>query len=115
MSASTLTPELLHKIDAYWRAANYLSVGQIYLMGNPLLRQALAPELGRDELAVEGLQHPGIFLDARNGQSYWDGPLGHSVGIVMLILAAAGILLGGLSIYLDRRTGRNFHSKLPHK
>jgi phosphoketolase len=28
---ATLTPELLHKMDAYWRAANYLSVGQIYL------------------------------------------------------------------------------------
>ena len=31
MKTNTLTPELLHKIDAYWRAANYLSVGQIYL------------------------------------------------------------------------------------
>ena len=36
-----LTPELLHNIDAYWRAANYLSVGQIYLYDNPLLNQAL--------------------------------------------------------------------------
>ena len=36
-NAKTLTPELLHKIDAYWRAANYLSVGQIYLYDNPLL------------------------------------------------------------------------------
>ncbi len=41
MTAQTLTPDLLHKIDAYWRAANYLSVGQIYLMDNPLLRQPL--------------------------------------------------------------------------
>lgn len=32
---------LLHKIDAYWRATNYLSVGQIYLQDNPLLRQPL--------------------------------------------------------------------------
>ena len=31
-------------IDAWWRAANYLSVGQIYLMANPLLREPLAPE-----------------------------------------------------------------------
>jgi len=37
----TLTPELLHKMDAYWRAANYLSVGQIYLFDNPLLREPL--------------------------------------------------------------------------
>ena len=36
-----LAPELLRKIDAYWRAANYLSVGQIYLLDNPLLRQPL--------------------------------------------------------------------------
>jgi xylulose-5-phosphate/fructose-6-phosphate phosphoketolase len=36
-----LTPELLHKMDAYWRAANYLSVGQIYLYDNPLLKRPL--------------------------------------------------------------------------
>ena len=36
-----LGPEELHKTDAYWRAANYLSVGQIYLYGNPLLREPL--------------------------------------------------------------------------
>jgi xylulose-5-phosphate/fructose-6-phosphate phosphoketolase len=36
-----LSPELLHQIDAYWRAANYLSVGQIYLYDNPLLRKPL--------------------------------------------------------------------------
>ena len=37
----TLNPELLNKMDAYWRAANYLSVGQIYLYDNPLLKQPL--------------------------------------------------------------------------
>jgi xylulose-5-phosphate/fructose-6-phosphate phosphoketolase len=36
-----LTPELLAKMDAYWRAANYLSVGQIYLKDNPLLQSPL--------------------------------------------------------------------------
>ena len=35
------TDELLSKMDAYWRAANYLSVGQIYLFKNPLLRTPL--------------------------------------------------------------------------
>ena len=35
--------QLLERIDAYWRAANYLSVGQIYLCDNPLLREPLAP------------------------------------------------------------------------
>jgi len=41
MPTNTLTPELLHKMDAYWRAANYLSVGQIYLYDNPLLKRPL--------------------------------------------------------------------------
>ena len=36
-----LTPDLLRKLDAYWRAANYLSVGQIYLYDNPLLKKPL--------------------------------------------------------------------------
>lgn len=36
-----LTSDLLQKINAYWRAANYLSVGQIYLFDNPLLREPL--------------------------------------------------------------------------
>lgn len=36
-----LNNELLYAIDAYWRAANYLSVGQIYLFDNPLLRVPL--------------------------------------------------------------------------
>jgi xylulose-5-phosphate/fructose-6-phosphate phosphoketolase len=37
----TLSPELLRKMNAYWRAANYLSVGQIYLYDNPLLKEPL--------------------------------------------------------------------------
>ena len=40
-TAKKLLPADLQKIDAYWRAANYLSVGQIYLCDNPLLRQPL--------------------------------------------------------------------------
>jgi len=36
-----LSPDLLHRMDAYWRAANYVSVGQIYLYDNPLLRRPL--------------------------------------------------------------------------
>jgi phosphoketolase len=40
-TANLLTSELLHKMDAYWRAANYLSVGQIYLYDNPLLKEPL--------------------------------------------------------------------------
>ena len=40
-AARTLAPELLRKMDAWWRAANYLSVGQLYLYDNPLLREPL--------------------------------------------------------------------------
>lgn len=40
-STTTLSPRLLEKIDKYWRAANYLSVGQIYLYDNPLLQKPL--------------------------------------------------------------------------
>ena len=38
-----LPADLLQRMDAYWRAANYLSVGQIYLLDNPLLREPLQP------------------------------------------------------------------------
>ncbi len=41
MHANTLAPEELQHIDAYWRAANYLAVGQIYLFDNPLLKRPL--------------------------------------------------------------------------
>jgi xylulose-5-phosphate/fructose-6-phosphate phosphoketolase len=41
MKTATLAPDQLYTIDAYWRAANYLSVGQIYLFDNPLLKRPL--------------------------------------------------------------------------
>lgn len=41
MTNAPLSPDLLHNMDAYWRAANYLSVGQIYLYDNPLLKEPL--------------------------------------------------------------------------
>jgi xylulose-5-phosphate/fructose-6-phosphate phosphoketolase len=42
-AAPVLEPAALRDIDAYWRAANYLSVGQIYLCDNPLLKESLTP------------------------------------------------------------------------
>src|SRR3954463_8248459 len=41
VESGPLSPELLRRMNAYWRAANYLSVGQIYLLDNPLLRKPL--------------------------------------------------------------------------
>ncbi len=43
MTTKSLSPELLQQMDAYWRATNYLSVGQIYLYDNPLLKRPLTP------------------------------------------------------------------------
>jgi xylulose-5-phosphate/fructose-6-phosphate phosphoketolase len=47
-------------IDAYWRAANYLSVGQIYLLDNPLLREALRPEHVKPRLLGHWGTTPGL-------------------------------------------------------
>ena len=44
ISSGPLSPEALRKMNDYWRAANYLSVGQIYLYANPLLREPLKLE-----------------------------------------------------------------------
>lgn len=47
-------------IDRYWRAANYVSVGQIYLMGNPLLREPLAAEHVKPRLLGHWGTTPGL-------------------------------------------------------
>jgi xylulose-5-phosphate/fructose-6-phosphate phosphoketolase len=58
-------PEELDRIDAYWRAANYLSVGQIYLYDNPLLRDPLRPEHVKPRLLGHWGTTPGLnFLYA---------------------------------------------------
>ena len=55
-----LGPDSLQRIDAYWRAANYLSVGQIYLMANPLLREPLKPEHVKPRLLGHWGTTPGL-------------------------------------------------------
>jgi xylulose-5-phosphate/fructose-6-phosphate phosphoketolase len=50
--AETLTSTELQLMDAYWRAANYLSVGQIYLLDNPLLEVPLQAEHVKPRLLV---------------------------------------------------------------
>lgn len=50
----------LDLLDRYWRAANYLSVGQIYLMGNPLLREPLLPEHIKPRLLGHWGTTPGL-------------------------------------------------------
>jgi xylulose-5-phosphate/fructose-6-phosphate phosphoketolase len=58
--AGPLSPEELRKINAYWRAANYLSVGQIYLMENPLLREPLTKEQIKPRLLGHWGTTPGL-------------------------------------------------------
>jgi xylulose-5-phosphate/fructose-6-phosphate phosphoketolase len=62
---SPLTADELDRIDAYWRAANYLSVGQIYLLDNPLLREPLLLEHVKPRLLGHWGTTPGLnFLYA---------------------------------------------------
>jgi xylulose-5-phosphate/fructose-6-phosphate phosphoketolase len=57
-----LASEELRLLDAYWRAANYLSVGQIYLLENPLLREPLRPEHVKPRLLGHFGTTPGLNL-----------------------------------------------------
>jgi xylulose-5-phosphate/fructose-6-phosphate phosphoketolase len=55
-----VTDDELRALDAYWRAANYLSVGQIYLLDNPLLREPLRPEHVKPRLLGHWGTTPGL-------------------------------------------------------
>ena len=57
---ATLSPQLLYQMDAWWRAANYLSVGQIYLYDNPLLKKALTIEHIKPRLLGHWGTTPGL-------------------------------------------------------
>jgi xylulose-5-phosphate/fructose-6-phosphate phosphoketolase len=57
-----LSDEELARVDAHWRAANYLSVGQIYLLDNPLVREPLAPAHVKPRLLGHWGTTPGLNL-----------------------------------------------------
>ena len=57
-----LSPDELRKLDAYWRASNYLSVGQIYLLDNPLLREPLKREHIKPRLLGHWGTSPGLNM-----------------------------------------------------
>jgi xylulose-5-phosphate/fructose-6-phosphate phosphoketolase len=59
-SSHRLSADELRKIDAYWRACNYLAVGMIYLQGNPLLREPLKPEHVKQRLLGHWGASPGL-------------------------------------------------------
>jgi len=56
----TSVPESFAGLDAYWRAANYLSVGQIYLLDNPLLTEPLQPTHVKPRLLGHWGTTPGL-------------------------------------------------------
>src|SRR5205814_3538359 len=60
VSNQPLSQEELRKMNAYWRAANYLSVGQIYLYANPLLREPLKREHVKPRLLGHWGTTPGL-------------------------------------------------------
>ena len=62
MVQEPLTESELDALDAWWRAANYLSVGQIYLLGNPLLAEPLRPEHVKPRLLGHWGTTPGLNL-----------------------------------------------------
>jgi len=59
---TALSPDDMSRIDEYWRAANYLSVGQIYLLANPLLREPLQAEHVKPRLLGHWGTTPGLNL-----------------------------------------------------
>src|SRR5579885_2483349 len=61
-ASGPLPAEELRKMDAYWRALNYLSVGQIYLMDNPLLREPLRREHIKPRLLGHWGTSPGLNM-----------------------------------------------------
>src|SRR5207247_5997899 len=61
-AVAPLTVEELRALDAYWRAANYLAVGQIYLLANPLRREPLQPEHVKPRLLGHFGTTPGLNL-----------------------------------------------------
>jgi xylulose-5-phosphate/fructose-6-phosphate phosphoketolase len=71
-----LSPNQLDRIHAWWRAANYLSVGQIYLMDNPLLREPLRPEHIKPRLLGHWGTTPGLnFIYAHLNRAITDRDL----------------------------------------
>ncbi|HEX6951937.1 MAG TPA: phosphoketolase family protein [Gaiellaceae bacterium] len=71
-----MTDDELRALDAYWRAANYLSVGQIYLLDNPLLREPLRPEHVKPRLLGHWGTTPGLnFIYAHLNRAIRDRDL----------------------------------------
>ncbi|MEK6206612.1 MAG: phosphoketolase family protein [Chloroflexota bacterium] len=75
LTNASLSEDELRRIDAYWRAANYLAVGQIYLLDNPLLREPLRAEHVKPRLLGHWGTTPGlnfIYVHMNRAIKKWD-------------------------------------------
>jgi xylulose-5-phosphate/fructose-6-phosphate phosphoketolase len=108
VSGSPLSPSEIKKIDAYWRACNYVALGMIYLQDNPLLKEPLEPEQIKNRLLGHWGSSPGlafIYIHLNRlikkfdlDMIYMAGP-GHGAPGVL----APGYLEGGYSeVYPDK-------------
>ena len=68
-----LDPELLRGIDAYWRAANYLAVGQIYLRANPLLKGVDPKKVKPRILTLTQSTYDGVLYNTETIKRSLDG------------------------------------------
>ena len=57
-----LSQEMLEKMNAYWRAANYLSAGQLYLLDNPLLKEPLTMDQEKNRWSLGNCPRTELYL-----------------------------------------------------
>ena len=106
-----LPPELLSRMDAYWRAANYLSVGQIYLFDNPLLREPLRLEHVKARLLGHWGTTPGQhFVYGYGSTTTWftvhaDGTIDYDPALEGVFTGRGTRALGirGVTVQVDAR------------
>ncbi len=77
VSDASLSQDMLGRMDRYWNAANYLTIGQIYLQENPLLREPLRPDHIKPRLLGHWGTSPGLsFIYVGSGRTQymsWNG------------------------------------------
>ena len=99
--AAHINDEMLNKMDAYWRAANYLAAGQLYLLDNPLLKEPLKPEHIKKKIVGHWGTVPGqnlIYVHLNRIIKQYNLDMILLSGPVMgtLLAAAVGIAVSGL-------------------
>src|SRR5947208_9184969 len=99
--------DTLARIDAYWRAANYLSVGQIYLQENPLLREPLRPEhIKRRLLGHWGTSSGLNFILAHLNRLIIEA----NADVIYIIGPGHGGPAGNANAWLEGVYSENYHS-----